>query len=236
VKEHLRMKEVVEKTGVNKSTILHYIHLGLLPEPIRTSKNMAYYPDSYLVLLAIIRALQGKYHLPLLVIKSILDCMGPEPSMEKALHKYEVFYKTEFPTPEGGDRTYNRQEFLEATGLTGDALQYLEQNHLLIPIEEDIYNADDFTVAQYYFFAKEHHIPLERMEFLPRLATQLTLEAQKFHSHAVQGRSQKEEWEITHFLSSHLKSYHFYLLRRLFDMTVKTMGKPENETGQNIED
>ncbi len=216
MKEHLRMKEVVEKTGFNKSTVLHYIHIGLLPEPIRTSKNMAYYPESYLTLLPIIRTLQGKYHLPLLVIKSILDCMGPEPSLEKALNKYEVFYKTEFPLPEGGDRTYNRKEFLKVTGLTEDALQYMEQNQLLIPIEEGIYNEDDFAVAQYYFYMKEHNIPLDGMAFLPKLAVQLAFEAKQFHSQAVQGRSQEEEWGITHFLASHLKSYHFYLLRRFF--------------------
>lgn len=229
MKEYLRMKEVVEQTGVNKSTVLHYIHLGLLPEPIRTSKNMAYYPESYLAILPIIRTLQSKYHLPLLVIKSILECMGPEPSIEKALHKYEAFYKTEFPIPEGGDRVYNRKEFLQATGLTEDDLQYVEQINLLIPSEVDIYNADDFAVAQYYFFMKKYNLPLDRMTFLPKLAAQLAIEAQQYHSQAVQGRSKEEEWKITHFLSSHLKSYHFYLLRRLFDITNKTMEKPVND-------
>ena len=69
---NLRMKEIVERTGENKSTILHYIHLGLLPEPLRTSKNMAYYPESYIELLNIIRTLQNRFFLPLHAIKRIL--------------------------------------------------------------------------------------------------------------------------------------------------------------------
>ena len=41
--ERERMNELVEGTGVPKSTILHYLHQGLLPEPIKTIPNMASY-------------------------------------------------------------------------------------------------------------------------------------------------------------------------------------------------
>ena len=40
-KEGMRMKELTEATGLPKSTILHYIAQGLLPEPTRTGRNTA---------------------------------------------------------------------------------------------------------------------------------------------------------------------------------------------------
>lgn len=43
-KPGLRMKELMEATGLPKSTILFYLEQGLLPKPVKTSRNMAYYP------------------------------------------------------------------------------------------------------------------------------------------------------------------------------------------------
>ena len=41
--ERLRMADLVEATGVPKSTILYYVAEGLLPEPVRPKPNVAYY-------------------------------------------------------------------------------------------------------------------------------------------------------------------------------------------------
>ena len=37
----LKMKEIMDATGVTKATILHYVKEGLLPEPVKTGRNMA---------------------------------------------------------------------------------------------------------------------------------------------------------------------------------------------------
>jgi DNA-binding transcriptional MerR regulator len=42
--EMLRMGELAEASGVSAATIKHYLREGLLPEPVKTSRNMAYYP------------------------------------------------------------------------------------------------------------------------------------------------------------------------------------------------
>ena len=39
----LKMKQLADATGVAKSTILLYVKRGLLPKPVKTSPNMAYY-------------------------------------------------------------------------------------------------------------------------------------------------------------------------------------------------
>ena len=38
----LRMRELAAASGVSAGTIKHYLREGLLPEPVRTSRKMAY--------------------------------------------------------------------------------------------------------------------------------------------------------------------------------------------------
>lgn len=71
-KQTFRMAELVRRTGLKRETIHFYISNGLLPRPLKTHKNMAYYDDSYVERLRQIRELQLKYFLPLKVIKEIL--------------------------------------------------------------------------------------------------------------------------------------------------------------------
>ena len=52
---HLKMAELSSRSGIAASTIRHYLRLGLLPEPLRTAKTMAYYGPEHLERLAQIR-------------------------------------------------------------------------------------------------------------------------------------------------------------------------------------
>lgn len=53
--QHLRMAELSARSGVAASTIRHYLRLGLLPQPLRTAKTMAYYGPEHLERLRQIR-------------------------------------------------------------------------------------------------------------------------------------------------------------------------------------
>lgn len=222
--EHLRMKEIVERTGKNKSTVLHYIRLGLLPEPLRTSRNMAYYPESYIELIDVIRTLQSRYFLPLHVIKRILDIVGKNPSVERAVRVYDFLYKNEHIPLENSNRVYSRKGFLRETGLTEGELAGLEKVNVIIPFEKDVYNADDLAVAKSLMAIKQRGISLERIEFLPGLVEQLAQESMNFRDRAVQGMSEEEEWEVTHFLSKNLLWFTSYLTRRFINKELKGRG------------
>jgi len=69
----LKMSELVEYSGVSAATIKHYLREGLLPEPIRTSRNMAYYPQEFAPRIQLIKRLQAKRFMPLRVIKRLLS-------------------------------------------------------------------------------------------------------------------------------------------------------------------
>ena len=70
----VKMSVLAERSGVPASTIKHYIREGLLPDTaVRTSRNMAWYDESLVDSIRIIRDLQRDRYLPLKVIKSIIS-------------------------------------------------------------------------------------------------------------------------------------------------------------------
>jgi DNA-binding transcriptional MerR regulator len=75
--ELLRMGELAEASGVPAPTIKHYLREGLLPEPVKTSRNMAYYPPEFIERIKLIKRLQEERFMPLKAIKAVLD-EGPE--------------------------------------------------------------------------------------------------------------------------------------------------------------
>ncbi|MDP9188527.1 MAG: MerR family transcriptional regulator [Actinomycetota bacterium] len=69
----IRMGELAEASGVSAATIKHYLREGLLPEPVKTSRNMAYYPAEFVERIRLIKQLQEERYMPLRVIKDLLD-------------------------------------------------------------------------------------------------------------------------------------------------------------------
>jgi DNA-binding transcriptional MerR regulator len=69
----LKMRELAEASGVSAGTIKHYLREGLLPEPVKTSRNMAYYPPEFVERIRLIKQLQEERFMPLKAIRSLLE-------------------------------------------------------------------------------------------------------------------------------------------------------------------
>jgi DNA-binding transcriptional MerR regulator len=69
----LKMRELAEASGVSAGTIKHYLREGLLPEPVKTSRNMAWYPPEFVERIQLIKELQERRFMPLKAIKGLLD-------------------------------------------------------------------------------------------------------------------------------------------------------------------
>src|SRR6266550_778644 len=80
--EMLRMGELAQASGVSAATIKHYLREGLLPEPVKTSRNMAYYPAEFVERIRMIKQLQEERYMPLRVIKDLLE---EDPERARAL-------------------------------------------------------------------------------------------------------------------------------------------------------
>ncbi len=71
-KELLKISELAERAEVPVATVRHYLREGLLPEPVKTSKNMAYYPPEFAERIRMIKRLQEERFMPLRVIRDAL--------------------------------------------------------------------------------------------------------------------------------------------------------------------
>ena len=82
----LRMRELAAQSGVSAATIKHYLREGLLPEPVRTSRNMAYYPPDFVERIRVIKQLQEERFMPLKAIKRVME---DDPERTRALMELE---------------------------------------------------------------------------------------------------------------------------------------------------
>jgi DNA-binding transcriptional MerR regulator len=82
----LKISELAERSEVSVGTIKHYLREGLLPEGVKTSRNMAYYPEEFVGRIRLIKQLQEERFMPLRVIKAMLE---DEPERARALVELE---------------------------------------------------------------------------------------------------------------------------------------------------
>jgi DNA-binding transcriptional MerR regulator len=75
--KRLKMKDLERATGVGRETIRFYIREGLLPEPERPGRNVAWYDESFVERIAVVKDLQRKRYLPLHAIKALIDGEAP---------------------------------------------------------------------------------------------------------------------------------------------------------------
>ena len=122
------MGELAEASGVPAPTIKHYLREGLLPEPVKTSRNMAYYPPEFVDRIKLIKQLQEERFMPLKAIKSVLD---EDPERARALVELEDRI---LDRALAGERTRtSAAEVRERYGVPKEVLDRLEELEVLSP-------------------------------------------------------------------------------------------------------
>jgi DNA-binding transcriptional MerR regulator len=130
----LRMRELAEAAGVSAGTIKHYLREGLLPEPIKTSRNMAYYPLEFVERVKLIKQLQEERFLPLKVIKEILENGGEGEGPERLRALIELEDRVlERALGRQDAKAMSEREVRERYGLPAEALDRLERLEVLSP-------------------------------------------------------------------------------------------------------
>ena len=87
--ELLRISELAERSDVPVATVRHYLREGLLPEPVKTSRNMAYYPPEFVDRIKLIKQLQEERFMPLRVIRDLLEREDAAPERLRAMIELE---------------------------------------------------------------------------------------------------------------------------------------------------
>jgi DNA-binding transcriptional MerR regulator len=124
----LKMRELSEASGVSSGTIKHYLREGLLPEPVKTSRNMAYYPPEFVDRIRLIKQLQEERFMPLKAIKTVLD---EDPERAQALLELEDRILERARTEEGARVT--RADASRRYEIPREALTRLEELGILSP-------------------------------------------------------------------------------------------------------
>ena len=227
-KPGLRMNELVNTTGVPKSTILHYLHQGLLPEPTRTSPNMAYYDPRCVDRIRFIQHLQDAHRLTLAEIKEMIESRGHEADFSAQLQLHDIIFGKS-----RDDRLVDRKGFCSATGLSPDQVQGLVDAKLLRPHMEDKFDPDDVRMGAMYGRGLGFGLKIEDMTYYVELGEKIV-----DHEMALRGRmthhlSYEEDAARTMQMVKNARMCRAYVIDRLFQRRVGAMRdlkKDENRT------
>jgi DNA-binding transcriptional MerR regulator len=138
----LRMGELAEASGVPAPTIKHYLREGLLPEPVKTSRNMAYYPPEFVDRIKLIKQLQEERFMPLRAIKAVLD---EDPERARALVEIEDRI---LDRALAGERARtSASEVRERYGMPREVLDRLEKLEVLSPNNRG-YSPSDIKIIE----------------------------------------------------------------------------------------
>jgi DNA-binding transcriptional MerR regulator len=140
----LKMKELAEESGVSAGTIKHYLREGLLPEPVRTSRNMAYYPPEFVERIRLIKRLQEERFMPLRAIRDVMD--SSDPGRVHALVELEDRILERAIAARSGTRT-SRADVRRAYDMPQNVLDRLEELSVLTPNARG-YDPDDVKIIE----------------------------------------------------------------------------------------
>lgn len=142
--ETVKMSVLSRLSGVPAATIKYYVNEGLLPEPVRTSRNMAYYDVALVPRIQRIKELQRTHFLPLKVIKEVLDgaALGtPEETVGAAIAR---------ATANTASADVRTREELIASGMPEEQLDWLKQAGVVTPLAGpgERYGGDDLELLR----------------------------------------------------------------------------------------
>ncbi len=147
----MRLKELVDKTGVSTETIQFYLREGILPKPRKRGKALADYGEHYVELISLIKNLQNKHFLPLSIIKKIIKRLKKlSPGEEHYFHM-----QSEFFSPVGHllfqQEIVGEKAFRETTGLADTWLAAAEEWGIISSEDRDgekVFSSDDVAIGK----------------------------------------------------------------------------------------
>ncbi len=140
----LKMAGLAQRSGVSTGTIKHYLREGLLgteDDVLRTSRNMAYYPEQFVERIRLIKRLQEERFMPLRVIREV---MADDP--ERAARVIELEDRILERAIEAGETgRVSGSRVGETYDVPRNVLDRLEEIGVLSPDRRG-YDADDVAI------------------------------------------------------------------------------------------
>jgi DNA-binding transcriptional MerR regulator len=217
----LKIRELVERTGVSRETVHYYIREGLLPRPRKRGRNIANYDDSYVERIRMIKELQDNYFLPLAVIKNILRYRKKSAEEQSFLSlRREYFRPVDQLLP---SEIVGEEAFRKATGLGRKWLVKMEEWGIISPETRDgekVYSQDDITLGKLVVQMDEIGIGVkdgfdaEALKHYRDMFREIVTMSHKYYIQATLGKLSPEEFSKRIVQGREIMSAFFYHLYR----------------------
>ncbi|RJP16114.1 MAG: MerR family transcriptional regulator [Candidatus Abyssobacteria bacterium SURF_5] len=155
----LRASKLSELAGVPIPTIKHYVNEGLIPQPMKTGKTMAYYDPACVDRIKLIKRLQKEQFLPLDVIKRVLDSGA---AYEEELQVGQAILKSHKAA--SLSKMVPEQSIERRSHYPMRKVRLLEKEGLIMPSKKDgsrFYDAADLKVIEIMKRREELGVPFD---------------------------------------------------------------------------
>ena len=158
-KNKYRIGDLAKKAGVSAPTVRHYLKEGLIQKPVKTGKTMAYYDESCVERIKLIKKLQRERFLPLNVIKRIIDSgefQEDELEVGKAMFKPNGLLPDQITVPETKIEAH--------TGYPLSKILILENEGMISPVTDGgkkIYGNVDIEIINIMKKREEAGVPFD---------------------------------------------------------------------------
>jgi len=210
----LKMKDLTEATGISKATILYYVNAGLLPKPVKTSPNVAFYPFQTIERINFIKQLQSKHRLSLAQIKMILK------ERDKGMEVAPLIEMSEFIFGKADNVNMNKKEFCEATGLSLSRLKEAISAQVIVPREDGCFDSEDLAVGRMLNQDNQPGISVEDLSFYPQLATKIVAKEIAIQERLTQDKEYEDALAITLDLTRNARILRSYVIDRIFQREI----------------
>lgn len=216
----MRMRDLVERTGVPRTTIHHYLREGLLPKPRKTAANAAVYDESHIERLRLVCALRGEELGPHTVerVRSILALVdgGLEPVVASRLQGLSPGL-----APKEVDHVRRRaaSDVARDAGVSLGTVRRLIEAGLLVASRRggarDAFDAADVEMARSYAELMElTGLRISDLAPVADLLTELVRYEEALTSVATTGCQPEESLRIRGTLERCMRAVHAYLIAR----------------------
>ncbi len=224
----LRMRELVAATGVSKSTILHYLKGGLLPPPVKTSRNMAYYDPGCVERLTFIKLMQSKYNLPLAAIKEVLQDLEKGRELAPLLELNAAI----FGRP-GDQKLLDKRSFGRTTGLGPQEINQLVAAGLLQPIQKGSFAKEDVAMGRILRRSLDLGLSPQDCAYYPRLAAEIVDQEMALRQRLTADLPFEQDAALTLELTRAARSMRAYVIDRVFQHRVIALKNLKGPRGDN---
>lgn len=214
-KPGLRMKELMAASGLPKSTLLYYVEQGLLPAPVKTSPNMAYYHPSCVERAAFIKDLQVNQRLPLDKIKKLLELRDQGQEVAPLVEMLHLIFG---PGPE---RLLNLKELCRQSGLSREEVAAWRAAGLLRPRQEQGFDQQDLAMAISLAGAGRRGIAPRDLAFYPRLGQEIVAREMKLRQRLIRRLDLPANIQVTMQMVRSARATRAYVIDRIFQEQVQ---------------